>query len=232
MGTVLSFTSPLAPCEYLPEQRSQLRYEIIRHLTPDAYLSRMHAGWRRFGSVVFRPECPACRRCQSLRVPVCSFQPSLSQRRAWKANIDQLTVRVARPSRTPERILLFERFHRDGHARKGWPGEAGDFDLFLANPFATEEWSYWLRDRLLGIGYVDALADGLSAIYFYWEPAERRRSLGTFNILMLIDAARRRGLSYAYLGYYVAGCRSLEYKARFRPNETLAARGTWQPFVA
>ena len=34
----------------------------------------------------------------------------------------------------------------------------------------------------------------------------------------------------AYLGYYVAGCRSLEYKARFRPNEILDDEGQWVPF--
>jgi arginyl-tRNA--protein-N-Asp/Glu arginylyltransferase len=28
----------------------------------------------------------------------------------------------------------------------------------------------------------------------------------------------------------VAGCRSLEYKARFRPNEVLGPGGQWEPF--
>jgi len=70
---------------------------------------------------------------------------------------------------------------------------------------------------------------GLSAIYFFHEPAEAPRSLGTFNILMMIDEARPRGLPYVYLGYYVQGCRSLEYKARFQPNELLDAHGAWRP---
>ena len=55
---------------------------------------------------------------------------------------------------------------------------------------------------------VDAMAEGLSAIYFYWDPAERHRSLGTFNILAMIESARERGLPHVYLGYYVEGCRS------------------------
>ena len=101
--------------------------------------------------------------------------------------------------------------------------------MFLTNPFPTEEWSYWVDDKLVGVGYVDALPEGLSAIYYYHEPTEHSRSLGTFNILKIIEAARQRGLPHVYLGYYVKGCRSLEYKARFRPNEILFD-GRWTSF--
>ena len=77
---------------------------------------------------------------------------------------------------------------------------------------------------------MDALPNGLSAIYFFYDPDERDRSLGTFNVLRVIDSAAARGIPHVYLGYYVEGCRSLEYKARFRPNEVLGRAGTWQPF--
>lgn len=77
---------------------------------------------------------------------------------------------------------------------------------------------------------MDALSEGLSAIYFFHDPDHHRRSLGTFHILQMIDAARQRLLPHVYLGYYVEGCRSLEYKARFRPNETLTEAG-WQGFI-
>ena len=70
-----------------------------------------------------------------------------------------------------------------------------------------------------------------SAIYFFHDPGEHKRSLGTLNILRLIEAASHRGLPHVYLGYYVKGCRSLEYKARFRPNEVFAAAG-WEAFTA
>jgi arginine-tRNA-protein transferase len=104
--------------------------------------------------------------------------------------------------------------------------------VFVANPFATEEWRYWIDGRLVAVGYVDVLSDGLSAIYFFYDPDERRRSLGTFNVLSIIESARRRGLRWAYLGYYVRGCRSLEYKGLFRPNEVLGSDGAWAPFLS
>ena len=68
----------------------------------------------------------------------------------------------------------------------------------------------------------------MSAIYFFYDPDDRHRSLGTFNVLSVIEQARQRGLSQVYLGYYVEGCRSLEYKARFGPSEILGPDGTWK----
>jgi len=77
---------------------------------------------------------------------------------------------------------------------------------------------------------VDALPEGLSAIYFYYDPRERNRSPGTFNVLSILREAAARGLPHVYLGYYVEGCRSLEYKARFCPNEVLGEDGVWRRF--
>ena len=220
--------TPVSPCEYLPDRQSRLRGEIDPHAGRDEYMQRLRDGWRRFGPVMFRPECPDCRMCQSLRVPVASFHPSASQRRAWKKNAADVAIRVGQPSVSPDRLELFARFHEYGHHVKGWPdpGEQS-LDVFLRNPWATEEWAYYLGERLLAVGYVDVLPAGLSAIYFYWDPDERQRSLGTFNILSMIASARQRGLPHVYLGYYVEGCRSLEYKARFTPSEMLIG-GQWR----
>jgi arginine-tRNA-protein transferase len=129
---------------------------------------------------------------------------------------------------------LYYAFHAHGHETKGWPDRSHErtrqdesgLALFLGNPFPTEEWSYWIGDRLVGVGYVDALAVGLSAIYFFHDPREHKRSLGTLNVLRLIEAAGHRGVPHVYLGYYVKGCRSLEYKARFRPNEVFTSKAT------
>ena len=218
-------------CPYLPERVTQMRYEIALDLNQAVYMSRLNSGWRRFGPIMFRHECPSCRSCQSLRIPVRTFQPSASQRRVWRKSVDAVDVRVGTPSTTSEKLDLFRRFHQHGHAHKGWPADAGhDLSLFTINPFRTEEWTFFVENRLAAVGYVDALSEGLSAIYFFHDPREARRSLGTFNILSMIDRARKRGLQYVYLGYYVAGCRSLEYKARFQPNEVLTGRAEWVPF--
>lgn len=223
----LTFLTAAEQCEYLPDRVSRLRYDVARDLRPEAYLTRLQQGWRRFGYAVFRPECPGCTACQSLRVPVESFRPSASQNRAWKRNHGELEIHIGSPTITREKEALFERFHRFGQETKGWPPHEGGLDILANNPFPTEEWSYYSGERLIGLGYVDALPEGLSAIYFGWDPEERDRSLGTFSVLAIIESARTRNLPHVYLGYYVEGCRSLDYKMRFRPNETLQ-RGAWR----
>jgi arginyl-tRNA--protein-N-Asp/Glu arginylyltransferase len=210
-----------------------MRYELAVDLTAPVYMTRVNAGWRRFGPVMFRHECPSCRSCQSLRIPVKEFTPSAGQRRVWRRNVGAIEIHRAAPSSTREKIELFRRFHEHGHAHKGWPSEAGhDLSLFTVNPFRTEEWTFYLDDRLVAVGYVDVLPEGLSAIYFFHDPEDARRSLGTFNILAIIDVARQERLPYVHLGYYVDGCRSLEYKARFRPNQVLDDHQQWVPFLS
>src|SRR5262249_40865431 len=95
-------------------------------------------------------------------------------------------------------------------------------------PFPTQEWCYYLGDRLVGVGYVDDLPGGLSAIYFYYDPDERGRSLGTWNVLSIIEHAARRGIPYVYLGYYVENSASMTYKARFVPNQLVGEDGQWR----
>jgi leucyl-tRNA---protein transferase len=225
----LTLTSSLESCEYLPDRVRRLRYDLNLDLQPAGYMRRLLAGWRRFGYTMFRPECPSCSMCQSLRVPTSSFQPTQSQRRVWKNNED-VTVRIGSPVISPERLALWETFHRHGEQAKGWPPDAAASpEVMLRNPFPIEEWDYYAGERLIAVGYVDPLPQALSAIYFYWAPDERSRSLGTFNILSLLGVARERHLAHVYLGYYVKGCRSLEYKARFKPNEVLR-EGRWEAF--
>ena len=235
MQTLFTFTSPPDQCGYLPDRQWSLRYEVVETITPEEYASRMRAGWRRFGFSLFRPECPSCRQCRSLRVDVPRFRPSASQRRAWRANHD-VRVTVAAPTVTDEKLALYDRYHAFQADFKGWPEHgaetASDYlESFVENPFVTQEWTYHVGGRLVGVGYVDHLPVGFSAIYFYYDPAERRRSLGTFNVLSVIARAVEMRIPHVYLGYFVAGCRSLEYKSNFRPNEVLDTRdGSWTPF--
>ena len=229
--SVIRFITPPAQCEFLPDRLRRMEYDVVRQLTPDEYMQRMEQGWRRFGHAMFRPVCGPCRMCQSLRVPVSRFRPDRSQSRAWKANAGAVRLAVGEPHLTAEKQALFDRFHEHQHEAKGWPRQTGDETAsFVDNPFPTEEWCYYLGDALVAVGYVDALTGGLSAMYFFYDPEHRHRSLGTFNVLSIIAAARARDLPYVYLGYYVEGCRSLEYKARFRPNEIIGGGGAWREF--
>jgi arginine-tRNA-protein transferase len=79
--------------------------------------------------------------------------------------------------------------------------------------------------QVLAVALTDVLSDGLSMVYSFFEPDEGERSLGTFMILDHIERAKRMGLPYVYLGYWVPGSRKMDYKGRFLPQERLMPSG-------
>jgi arginine-tRNA-protein transferase len=228
----LRWTDPPRRCDYAPDHICRHDYLYIAALDPDEYMTHLLAGWRRFGHTLFRYRCAGRDACRSLRVDVPRFGPDRSQRRTRKRNEGAVELRIGTPAVTPEKLALFDRFHADRSETRGWPvSEPHDAEeyarSFVLNPFPTQEWCYLLDDMLVGVGYVDVLAGGLSAIYFAHDPTYRDRSLGTWNVLTLIERASALGLPHVYLGYVCDSCPSLRYKARFRPNQILGTDGRW-----
>ncbi len=235
MESLFRFVAPPSSCGYLPDQLWRLEYEQVASLSPAEYLERLLHGWRRFGTILFRPRCRSCTACRSLRVVVDHFHADRSQRRARQANEAMVQLRIGQPSVTRTKLALYDRYHAYQAERKGWPKhpakDAYEYARsFIDNPFPTEEWCYYLGQRLVGVGYVDVLPGGLSAIYFYYDPDERGRSLGTWNVLGIIEKAAHKQVPHVYLGYYIADCPSMTYKSRFRPNEILGPDGRWHDF--
>jgi leucyl-tRNA---protein transferase len=236
MESLFRYVAAPSTCGYLPDQRWSLEYEMVTAISAEEYQLRLEQGWRRFGGMLFRPQCRACQACRSLRVLAAQFRPNRSQRRTRKANESDVTVHVGPPSVTRAKLDLYDRFHAFQSEWKGWPMHAAKDpasyrNSFVHNPRFTEEWCYLVADRLVGVGYVDRLPQSLSAIYFYSDPNERGRSLGTYNALCVLAEAARCRLPHVYLGYFVAGCGSLEYKANFKPNQILGADGSWRDFL-
>jgi arginine-tRNA-protein transferase len=236
MESLFRYVAPPSQCGYLPDREWSLEYEMVAAISAAEYQERAQQGWRRFGGMLFRPQCPACRACLTLRVDVARFRPNRSQRRAARDNAGVVELHVGAPSVSRAKLNLYDRFHDFQSAFKEWPRHppkdvASYRESFVHNPAFTEEWCYYLGGTLVGVGYVDRLPAGLSAIYFYYDPDYRDRSPGTWNALCVLADAARHNLPYVYLGYYVAGCRSLEYKANFRPNQVLRADGRWHDFL-
>ncbi len=239
MESLFRYIAAPSTCGYLPDRQWSLEYEYVGAMTAAEYLQRLLQGWRRFGCMLFRPACPTCRACQSLRVAVDCFRPDRSQKRARRANAGAVELRIGKPATTKAKLALYDRYHAFQAGRKGWPQHpakdtASYAESFVRHPFPVEEWCYYFDGRLVGVGYVDVMAEaaagGLSAIYFFYDPEERRRSLGAYNVLCVIEECRRRGLPYAYLGYYVEGSAGMEYKTRFVPNQLRGADGAWRDF--
>ncbi len=235
MEILLQYQAPPSTCGYLPDRLWSLEYEMVGAMGPGEYEERLVAGWRRFGNMLFRPRCTGCRACQSLRVVVGEFRPRRRQRRVRKLNENTIELRIGKPSVSRQKLDLYDRYHAFQTLYKGWPEhpakDAESYgDSFVHNPFRTEEWCYYFKDRLVGVGYVDSLPASMSAIYFFYDPEFRGRSLGTWNVLCMLDEAARRKMPFVYLGYFVTDCQSLAYKADFVPNQIRGTDGIWRDF--
>ncbi len=230
-------TAP-SPCPYLPGQEERKVFtHLVGERAGDLNNLLTHGGFRRSQSIAYRPACERCRACISVRVIVDEFQPTRSMRRVFDRNADIAgEMRVALP--TAEQYSVF-RAYLD--ARHGDGGMADmtvlDYAMMVEDSHVqTRLVEYRRREsgvaspgegELLAVALTDVLKDGLSMVYSFYEPDPVGRSLGTFMILDHIARARRMGLAYVYLGYWVRGSRKMDYKGRFLPQERLAPEG-WQ----
>lgn len=232
MRVLQRFTTEPHQCAYLPDRDSTLEYSYVASLTPAEYETLMNRGYRKFGRMLFRPICAGCRACRPLRIPIATFQPDRSQRRAWKRNAD-LEVRLAAPIVDAGRLELYERYHAAQAERKGWPEQDRSAEEyaqgFVENPLPAVEITLWEGETLRAVVLTDVTPNVVSGVYHYHDPALADRSLGTACMLHTLELARRLGKTWAYFGFYVAGCGSLAYKARFRPCEIQDENGVWQP---
>jgi arginine-tRNA-protein transferase len=180
---------------------------------------------------LYRPDCPACRACEPLRIDVEQFALSRTHRRVLQRGERELTVEFGEPEVSRERIELYNA-HRHG---RGLARDDGDIDesgyrAFLADSCcSTLEIRYRHAGRLIGVAICDAGQISLNAVYCYFDPAYSHLSPGTFSILTEVDFCRRWGKKYLYLGLYIAESPHMNYKARFRPHERLI-KGEWVRF--
>ena len=174
------------------------------------------AGYRRNGNSLYTMRCPSCSACVPIRICPAEFRPSRDQRRALKKNGD-LSVTFSSVRMTEENLQLCEQFlqHRYPHENNTSIGYYSGF--FLNHIVNSLEFHYRKDGRLLGNGIIDIGENWMNAVYFYFDPAETKRSLGTFNILTMIDFCLKRSIKYLYLGYYIKGVSAMSYKNRFRP---------------
>jgi arginine-tRNA-protein transferase len=221
------------PCPYVA---GRVERKLITELSgPEAlafYNSLSRAGFRRSHHLAYRPACAGCNACVPVRIPVAAFTPSRSLRRIGRLN-SGLGRRLAAPRALLEQYRLFMRYQRSRHADSDMASMTfGDFRAMIEDSPVTSR-VLELRDgngALAGACLLDLLDDGLSAVYSFFDPDQRRRSLGTVLIMALIEESRRLGLPYVYLGYWIAESPKMAYKARFRPLEGLGPSG-WRPLT-
>lgn len=215
------------PCPYLTDLEATTDYRILTDVTPEEHEQMIVRGWRRFGMQYFRPRCAHCTECVSLRVPVDTFRPTKSQRRAWR-KCGRLRVGVGEPRADEERVALFREWHVMRESTRGWKPTTmslREYAVTFCTPNAcAREMAYFDGARLVAIGLVDVTPRALSSIYFFYHPDVAALSLGVASVLFEIEWARRLHCAHVYLGYRVQDCPSTAYKAQYGPHQLLHGR--------
>ncbi len=223
-------TAPM-PCPYLPGMQER---KVVTELnTPDGdllYEALTNVGFRRTQSMAYKPACDRCSACVAVRVPVRLFRFDRGLRRVMRRNGD-IAVREAPAIARREHYELFRRYLDARHADGGMAGMSfADYRGMVEDtPVDTRVIEYRSADRgLVAVCVTDFLASGMSLIYSFFEPASQDRSPGTYVILWHIAHAKAQNLAHVYLGYWIAECRKMSYKARFSPLEGYRD-GRWRP---
>jgi len=222
------YATPVHDCSYLRGRSAiTLFADPKAHLDDHIYSQLSLYGFRRSGRHIYRPACPACSACIPVRIPVNDFQPRRSQRRAWARNRDLSAIQVP-AEYNAEHFELFQRYVKARHPGGGMDNpDPTQFMDFLANDWGDTRFvEFRAGEKLVAVAVIDVLEHGLSAVYTYFDPAETRRSLGTYVILWEIEETRRLGHSWLYLGYWIRECPQMRYKDQFSPLERFH-EGAW-----
>lgn len=222
---LVEFSTLEDKCAYLPNKNMRMEYKYIQNCPQMLNEKLVQRGWRRFGEYYSRPNCKDCNACESLRIDARNFEFSKSDRRTLRKNT-QTKILIQSPTLTQAHLGLYEKYHAYMEDKKGWkhyslsPNSYHELYVRGCMNFGKEV-LYFRDNNLVGVDLIDILSDGISSIYFFYDPDFAHLSLGRFSIYQQILLAKNHKLPWIYLGYFVADCDSLKYKADYTPHQIL-----------
>lgn len=220
------------PCGYLPGKSARSLAVIPAHLIDSkAYSELVRMGFRRSGFYTYRPHCDHCRACVPVRLCAETFTPSRSQKRAEKQHRN-LEALIKPLEFSEEHYALYASYQKDRHAGGGMDADNADqYRSFLMQSQVDSALVEFRENGILRmVSVVDRLADGLSAVYAFYDTSVAHASYGTYNVIWLNQWCKELGLPYLYLGYWIAESQKMAYKSKFWPMQWLTDEG-WLPLV-
>jgi arginine-tRNA-protein transferase len=212
-------------CAYITDKSVRMHYKHIEKATQTYNTALINRGWRRFGCYYFHPICNGCNECKSIRVDVKNFKLRKSQKKSIKRNKGTEII-IQKPTLSQAHIDLYNKYHSFKQKKDDWshrnisPREYRENFVEGAHDFGKEV--LYIQDgKLIGVDLIDILDDGISSIYFYYDPDYPQLSLGTYSLLYQVELAKILELPWIYLGYWVEGCKAFAYKPNFQPQEIL-----------
>lgn len=223
----LGLTKPFA-CSYLADLDEQLLVVLDEICyNPTVYESLLAKGFRRSGEQIYRPHCPSCKQCESVRVLTDTFTPSKSQKRIQRKNA-HFTVNVS----YQQKAIYFDLYSRYINARHQdgsmYPPNEAQFQSFLSCHWLEVLFlELWDHNNLIGVAVTDNLPSSLSAIYSFFDPDYSAFSLGSALIMAQIDYAKTQQKPYLYLGYQIDASPKMRYKTQYLPAHIYHEQKSW-----
>jgi len=228
------FATASVECPYVPGRAERkLIVELTGFQAADFYDELSRAGFRRSHRFAYRPACRQCAACVPVRIDVGAFAHSRSTRRVRNLNRG-LSGHLLPSQATTEQFQVFIDYQRSRHADSEMAAMSYEDYRSMVEESPVRTAIAEFRDvqgNLVAAALLDQLDDGVSAVYSFYDPDFEHRSLGTWNILWLVEECRRVGLPYVYLGYWIGESPKMAYKSRFPALERLSEHG-WVPFPA
>lgn len=208
-------------CSYLPDRQEQL----LVILDPSCYSSNkfeslLGLGFRRSGNQIYRPHCPICSACSSVRVLADEFMPTKSQKRKLNKAKNRFEVKYSQVERE-QYYPLYSKYislrHQDGSM---YPPDKSQFQSFLFCSWLTITFiELWDQENLVAVAVTDCMDNAISAIYTFFDPDYEHFSLGTVMILQQLKFAKQQQKQFVYLGYQIDECDKMNYKTQFLPAQ-------------
>lgn len=222
------------PCSYLAGQQEQLVVLMPDEpISAELYQQLLAANFRRSGEQSYTPHCPACKACQSVRIKSQQWQPSRSQRRLLnKARRAGLQYRLVTKADLAGYFRLFAAYiafkHDDGIM---FPATTEQLNSMLECSWLPVRFlEIYDEEQLVSVSIIDELADSYSAVYTFFAKQYQPLSPGKLAIMYLLEQASSDQKAFVYLGYLVAACQKMAYKAEFTPQQRFI-QGQWHSFA-
>ncbi len=217
------------PCPYLEDKEWMVEEFRASSFPPGLYEDLLGEGFRRSGMTFYHNRCEGCTRCVPIRLNAATWRPTKTLLRLDRLNAD-VSVSLCASEFSEERYLLYANYTMTRHDPGKIRGDsrASYISFLISSPLSTTMITdYRLKDgRLVANGYLDVLQNGISSIYFAFDPAFSKRSLGVWSVKRELELGQSLGKSFYYLGFWVAGSPKMDYKARYHPFE-YARGGIW-----
>lgn len=212
------------PCQYSEGKLKRVQLAAQTNAS-EAINDLASSGFNRHGSHVTKGFCRSCRACKASRIRVADSVLSKTQRKVARRN-SGLSVEIVAADFYPEHFELYKKYHLARHPNGDMARDGVDEYRRFIRGYAGALLAVFRSHEgaIVLVSLFEAINNALVAHHSWYEPTARTQSLGIYNILWLLETARKTDREFVYTGEWLGDNRKLSYKSNFAGAEVLLDR--------